>query len=51
MMAGLFLFYSIALGAIALKQRILAISFIILGIFLSLLMLWHLATDTLKINW
>lgn len=50
-MAGLFAVYSIALLFVVFCRRKAAIVFITLGLIMSLLLFWHLATDVLKINW
>lgn len=51
MMAGLFAIYSLALALIIAGNRIYGIYLIVISLILSILMLWHHATDILKINW
>lgn len=51
MMAGLFAIFSLAIVSIFCNWRRAAMAFVGFGIALSLLMLWHHATDILKINW
>lgn len=50
MMAGIFLVFSLAMTAIALRLRFLAIGLLCLGLLLTLAMFWHHATDTLQIR-
>jgi hypothetical protein len=50
-MAELFIVFAVAMLAILLRQRQLAIATIAIGLFLVLGMFLHHATDTLQINW
>lgn len=50
MMAGLFVIYTWAVIAILAKQRIMAMSLILIGIILSAVMLWYHVTDTINIR-
>lgn len=50
-MAALFAIIVLAIVAMYFSQRRLAIAFWAIGIILSIAMLWHHATDYLKINW
>lgn len=51
MMAGLFLIFTLAILAIILRKRQLAVSIVVIGIILTLSMFWFHATDILQINW
>ena len=51
MMAGLFGIFAAAIAAIGLRQRLLGIALISIGLVMSLLMFWYHATDMLQINW
>lgn len=51
MMAALYLLMTFVIGSIYLGKRNLAIIIIILTLIGCWLMLWHHATDQLKINW
>lgn len=50
MMAALFLVFSLAILLVITGQRKPAMVMVAIGILLSALMLWHHATDYLKIN-
>ncbi len=50
-MSFLFLIFAAAILSIFFKRRRLAIALVLGGIVLSAAMLWHHATDVLKINW
>lgn len=50
-MAGLFLLISVAILAAIYRKRSIAIAFWTITLIGALLMIWHHATDTLKINW
>lgn len=50
-MAFIFLVFTAAVAAIFFERRNVGMILIVAGIVLSFLMLWHHATDTLKINW
>lgn len=50
-MAGLYAIFSLAMVSIFFNQRNAAITLIVIGLVLSLLMFWHHATSVLQINW
>lgn len=50
MMAGLFLIFTLALIAVSMQKRNWAISLLIAGMILTMVMLWYHATDILQIN-
>ncbi len=51
MMAGLFLAYTLVFISLWLGYRKLTIGLIAAGLVLCFFMLWHHATDMLRINW
>jgi hypothetical protein len=51
MMAGLYLIFTFAILFIYNRQKSLGVSFMMLGLLLTLLMFWVHATSVLKINW
>lgn len=50
-MAGLFALFTAAFVTIYYGKRRAAIALIVIALVLSLVMLWHHATNTLQINW